>query len=124
MRECEKLREGLRNALHHLAQMGVNVPTEVKSKVSREPPNEYASPSGAAGLSTSTSPIYLGVCGSQAVDIIPSPQLISPESFSDYYSPSEGQQAPILFSSGGGLASNSYVSEVDLIIAGMEFVLK
>ncbi|KAJ4209705.1 hypothetical protein NW759_013349 [Fusarium solani] len=124
MRECEQLRENLQNALHQLSQLGVNVPAEMKSKASGHAPNEYASPSTATGLSTSVSPMYLGDCGSQAVDIIPSPQLISPESFGDFYNPTEGQRGPILFNIGGGLANNSCVSEVDQIIVGMEFVLK
>ena len=124
MRECEQLREGLQNALHQLSQLGVNVPAEIKSKASGNGPNEYASPSTATGLSTSVSPIYLGDLGSQTIDIIPSPQLISPESFGDFYSPTEGQPGPILFNSGGGLANNSCVSEVDQTIIGMEFVLK
>ncbi|RSL57229.1 hypothetical protein CEP53_006550 [Fusarium sp. AF-6] len=124
MRECEQLRENLQNALHQLSQLGVNVPAEIKSKASENPYNEYASPSTTTGLSTSVSPIYLDDCGSQTVDIIPSPQLISPESFSDFYSPSEGQRGPILFNTGGGLGNNSRVSEVDQIIVGMEFVLK
>ncbi|KAI8713976.1 hypothetical protein NCS52_01116700 [Fusarium sp. LHS14.1] len=124
MRECEQLREGLQNALHQLSQLGVNVPAEIKSKAGGDAPNEYASPSTATGLSTSVSPIYLGDLGSQTIDIIPSPQLISPESFGDFYSPTEGQPGPILFNSGGGLANNSCVSEVDQITVGMEFVLK
>ncbi|KAJ4177965.1 hypothetical protein NW767_012674 [Fusarium falciforme] len=124
MRECEQLRENLQNALHQLSQLGVNLPAEIKSKASGNAPNEYASPPTATGLATSVSPIYLGDCGSQAVDIIPSPQLISPESFGDFYSPTEGQQGPILFNIGGGLANNSRVSEMNQIIVGMEFVLK
>ncbi|KAK2677895.1 hypothetical protein RAB80_006635 [Fusarium oxysporum f. sp. vasinfectum] len=60
--------------------------------------------------------------GYQSVDIIPSPQLISPSSFGDFSDPSEGHGAPVLFNQ--GYSSHSRVGEVDQIVAGMEFVLK
>ncbi|KAF5012637.1 hypothetical protein FDECE_1329 [Fusarium decemcellulare] len=122
-RECEQLRAGLQNALHQLSQQGVDVSGELKSKDAGYPANEYATPpSRTVGSSTGASPIYLGDFGNHAVDIVPSPQLISPESFGDYSSP-EGQRAPVLFNY-GAVTNSPRVSEVDQIIVGMEFVLK
>ncbi|EXA43177.1 hypothetical protein FOQG_13036 [Fusarium oxysporum f. sp. raphani 54005] len=119
-RECEQLRAGLQNALQQLSQ-GPNS-TDTGFREINYPINDYATPSRTTGSSSGASPMYLGDPGYQSVDIIPSPQLISPSSFGDFSDPSEGHGAPVLFNQ--GYSSHSRVGEVDQIVAGMEFVLK
>ncbi|KAF4457926.1 hypothetical protein F53441_279 [Fusarium austroafricanum] len=109
-RECEQLRAGLQNALTGLSPQNATL-------------NTYTSPSGTTGSSSGASPMYLGDPGYQVVDIVPSPQLISPPSFGGLNEPIESHGTPVLFNDGEFLA-NSRLSEVDQIVAGMEFVLK
>ncbi|KAI1047858.1 hypothetical protein LB505_012253 [Fusarium chuoi] len=119
-RECEQLRAGLQNALQQLS-LGPNS-TDTGFREINYQINDYATPSRTTGSSSGASPMYLGDPGYQSVDIVPSPQLISPSSFGDFSDPSEGHGAPVLFSQ--GYSSHSRVGEVDQVIAGMEFVLK
>ncbi|KAH7242653.1 hypothetical protein BKA59DRAFT_457221 [Fusarium tricinctum] len=120
MRECAQLRSNLQVALDQLAQHGIGFPSEIKSKDPTYTDSEWPIPSSTTASSSGLSPNY-GV-GGQAVDIVPSPQLISPSSFGDFYDSPGSSQGPILFTQ--GVLSNSRVCEVDQIVAGMEFVLK
>jgi hypothetical protein len=123
MRECEQLRSNLQVALDQLAQHGIGFPAEIKSKDPTHTASEWPIMSSTTASSSGLSPNYgTGASGNQAVDIVPSPQLISPSSFGDFYDSPGSSQGPILFTQ--GVMSNSRVCEVDQIVAGMEFVLK
>jgi hypothetical protein len=123
MRECEQLRSNLQVALDQLARHGIGFPAEIKSKDPTHTASEWPIMSSTTASSSGLSPNYgTGGSGNQAVDIVPSPQLISPSSFGDFYDSPGSSQGPILFTQ--GVMSNSRVCEVDQIVAGMEFVLK
>jgi hypothetical protein len=120
MRECAQLRSNLQVALDQLAQHGIGFPSEIKSKDPTYTDSEWPIPSSTTASSSGLSPNY-GTSG-RGVDIVPSPQLISPSSFGDFYNSPGSSPGPILFTE--GVLSNSRVCEVDQIVAGMEFVLK
>ncbi|KAM0318091.1 hypothetical protein ACHAPQ_010810 [Fusarium lateritium] len=123
MRECEQLRSNLQVALDQLAQHGIGFPSEIRSKDSTYTPSEWPILSSTTASSSGLSPDYgTGGSSNQAVDIVPSPQLISPKSFGDLYDSPGSSQGPILFAQ--GVVPSSRVCEVDQIVAGMEFVLK
>lgn len=125
MRECQQLRANLENALQQLSQQEIGMAVDIRSNDGSYPPTGSATLSKTAGSSNGTSPFYFSDTGSYPRDTLPSPQLISPESFGDFHRAiqSDNQKASILFGH-GGVAYNCRVSDVDQVTAGMEFVLK
>jgi hypothetical protein len=119
MRECQQLRASLENALLQLSQQGIGMAFD-----GSYPPTESVALSKTTGSSNGASPFYFNDLGTQPRDTIPSPQMISPESFGDFHGITESyQRLPILFGQ-GGVAYNCRVGDVDQVTAGMEFVLK
>ncbi|KAF5661757.1 hypothetical protein FHETE_8292 [Fusarium heterosporum] len=121
MRECEQLRSSLKAAVDQLSQHGIAFSTDFQAKDLDYNAGNWPM-SNTTGSSTGVTPEFLGNDLNQAVEIMPSPQLITPESFGDFYDSPGSPQGPILFSSRG--LENSQVCEVDQVVAGIEFVLK
>ena len=133
-RECGQLRTTLQNALHQLAQQSVNLPPEIRHDNRHDLEDDDCGEMRSATESFTTSrlavlpkkpgPIALGHLNrsKQAVDIVPSPQLISPESLGDDYYSAEEKRAPVLFNSTEVVAVR--MCDQDQITVGMEFVLK
>ncbi|RBR13314.1 uncharacterized protein FIESC28_08280 [Fusarium coffeatum] len=122
-KEAELMRENqqLRNALQQLSQQqGIGMAIDNTPDYA---PSDSIALSRTAGSSNGTSPFYFSDMSSQPQNTMPSPQLISPEFYGTFPVPDNHDRAPILFGQ-GGVAYNCRVSDVDQVVAGMEFVLK
>ncbi|KAG8676460.1 hypothetical protein FPOAC1_002464 [Fusarium poae] len=118
-RECQQLRVDLENALQQLSKQWIGMAVDGSN-----PPSESVALSRTTGSTSDASPFNFSDFSNQPRDTIPSPQMISPESFGDLHGITESfQKPPILFGQ-GGVAYNCRVSDVDQVTAGMEFVLK
>ncbi|RGP71353.1 hypothetical protein FLONG3_7137 [Fusarium longipes] len=119
MRQCQQLRAELETALQQLSQQGIGMAIDGDYH-----PAESAALSGTTVSPNSVSPFNIDDWDAQHRDIIPSPQMISPESFGDLNGMIESRQKPPILFGQGGVAYNCRVSDVDQVTAGMEFVLK